>query len=629
MTRDAMTGIGMAPNDMMQRSTMNDRAMSGSTASSSTTSRSTTSNSTAQSLLSRLQQRAEQAPTAALYTHLTFDGQPPQISSNADVWQGAQAVAAALTAQGLQGRPLLLLYAAGPEFAPAFFGTLMAGAIAVPVPVPQFAAQYERMERIMADCDAAAILSTTELHLKLLPKLTPASALRTCVWICSDQLPAATFAVHDDAAAALALLQYTSGSTSEPKGVALTRDNLAHNLDLLVQAFAPPPAARIVSWLPHFHDMGLVTGIMAPLATGGDAVLMSPLAFLQRPLRWLQAVSDYRGVISGAPNFAYELCVKAAQRGTRPALDLTSWRSAFAGAEPVRMATLDVFAACFAQDGFQYGALTPCYGMAEATLIVTCKPAAAAPSTQVLSRTALQEGRAEPAPDQSSAVRLVGCGMAVGSTDLRIVDPQRRVQLAAGQVGEAWIRGPQVARGYWRSPADDPFAGQLADSGEGPFLRSGDLGYLTEQGEFVFVDRLKDLVIVNGQNHACHDLEFTAGNSHPLLAPTACAAIAIDTAERAVLLIVAEVPAAAQDSAAAIATAVRGALFSTHGLPVQTIALVPPRKLSRTTSGKLQRRLTAQRLLDGSLAALACIGEPLPQLHSNNPTDNPTDRHNA
>lgn len=575
-----------------------------------------TTHSATQGILARLRQRAEHAPGGLLYTHLGFDAKPPLQVSNATLWQAASNVAAALAMKNARQRRVLLLYTAGAEFAPAFYGTLLAGAIAVPVPVPQFAAQYERLERIAADCSPRAVLSTTGLQQKLLARLPAESALRACAWIATDALPAVSCDLPECEPQALALLQYTSGSTSEPKGVVLTHANLAHNLDLLKQAFAPREGARIVSWLPHFHDMGLVTGIMGPLASGGDAVLMSPLSFLQRPLRWLQAISDYRGEISGAPNFAYERCVSVAQQGERPALDLGSWRSAFAGAEPVRMRTLDAFADCFLRDGFKRNALTPCYGMAEATLIVSCKTPDAPPAVHALARNALRAGRAESCSD-ADAVQLTGCGKPVGVTQLRIVDPERCIELPQGCVGEAWIAGPQVARGYWTTPANNPFGAQLANGNSESasserYLRTGDLGFITADGEFVFVDRLKDLVIINGQNYACHDLELSAGSSHDLLSAENCVAVACDGGGQAHLLLVAELATQAVAEAGKIAAAMRAKLFTSCGLAVQTIAFVAPRKLSRTTSGKLQRRLTAQRLCEGSLVPLVQFGEPLP-----------------
>jgi acyl-CoA synthetase (AMP-forming)/AMP-acid ligase II len=506
-----------------------------------------------------------------------------------------------------------LVYDAGPEFAPAFLGVLLAGAIAVPVPAPQFAAQFDRLRRIMADCGPGAILSTGALRAKIFAKLPADSPLRSCTWVATDaDGPAPLFDPEPVSPLDIALLQYTSGSTSEPKGVTLTHANIAHNLEMMAQAFQPDPAARIVSWLPHFHDMGLVTGVLGPMTCGGESILMSPRVFLLQPLRWLQAISDYRAQISGAPNFAYDLCLRWAKRGERAALDLSYWRSAFAGAEPIRMATLEAFADCFRSDGFARSALTPCYGMAEATLLVTCKPAGTPPTTYLLERESAQRGHAVPSPDLAGLM-LTGCGYPATGTELRIVDPEERVSLPPRRIGEVWTAGPQISRGYWNRQGDEnPFGTQLGGPDGGRWLRTGDLGFLTEAGELVFVDRLKDLIIVNGQNYPCHDLELTVAASHALLSADGCAAVSIEAGAKTHIAIVAELPSNALERAEQVASSIRSSLFSTYSLAVTTIAFVPPRKLSRTTSGKLQRRLTAQRLADGTLRPLAQYGDSLP-----------------
>ena len=563
----------------------------------------------------RLRRMACEDPGRALYTHLSFDREPLCVTREA-TWRRASALAAALGARNLRHKPVLLVYAAGPDFAPAFLGTLLAGAIAVPVPVPQFAAQFDRLGRIVADCGPGAILSTSDLHTKLLARFAPDSPLRSCPWLTTDTDFLDPMAdLPPVAPSDLALLQYTSGSTSEPRGVALTHSNIAHNLDMLAEAFQASPGERIVSWLPHFHDMGLLSGILGPLGCGGEAILMSPQSFLHRPLRWLQAISDYRAQISGAPNFGYELCLRSAARGEVSGLDLGCWTSAFTGAEPIRIATLDAFADGFAAHGFTRSALTPCYGMAEATVLVTCKPAGTPPTTHRLSREAARSGSAEPA-NGADGLTLTGCGTPATGTQLRIVDPMQHVALPAGRIGEVWIAGPQVARGYWNRQGDhNPFGTALRGDPTGSlWLRSGDLGFVTDEGELVFVDRLKDIIIVNGENYACHDLEQTAAASHPLLTADACVAVSIAAEDRTHVAIVAELFPIALASAEQVVSAIRASLFSTYLISVHTIAFVRPRRLDRTTSGKLQRRLTAQRLSDGTLRSLACYGDPVPSI---------------
>jgi acyl-CoA synthetase (AMP-forming)/AMP-acid ligase II len=562
----------------------------------------------------RLRCMAAQQPGTVLYTHLPFDEKlPPVRLTREETWHRACAIAAVLADRGLRGRPVLLLYPAGQDFALAFLGALLAGAIAAPAPEPQFAAQIDRLGRIVVDCQPGAILSTGELQAKTFAKLADDSPLLSCAWLTTDNLDrTAAFASPSVAPSDLAVLQYTSGSTSEPKGVALTHANLAHNLDMLADAFRPQAGARIVSWLPHFHDMGLMAGILAPMGCGGEAVLMAPRTFLTKPLRWLQAVSDYRAEISGAPNFAFDLCVRAANRGELPALDLSTWRTAFTGAEPIRTATLEAFAERFRSSGFARSSLTPCYGMAEATLLVTTKAAGAPPATYRLARDAAQRGQAEPSDDPAALV-LTGCGYPATGTEVRIVDPETGTALPPRRIGEVWIAGPQVARGYWNRHGDhNPFGAHLAGAGGGHWLRSGDLGFLTDGGELVFVDRLRDLIILNGQNYACHDLELTAAASHPALSADACVAVSVETDLKSYVAIVAELPPNLLESAGQVAASIRSSLLSVHALTARTIAFVRPRNLSRTTSGKLQRRQTAQRLSDGTLRPLAQYGDPLP-----------------
>jgi acyl-CoA synthetase (AMP-forming)/AMP-acid ligase II len=560
-----------------------------------------------------LRRRAAERPDAVIFVHLTDDA--AREVTYGELYARASGIAAHLVALDLRQRPVLLVYRPGPEFAEAFFGALLAGVIAVPVPVPQFAAQYERLERVAIDCEPGAVLTTAGLAGSLVTRFDRGAHVMACPWLTTDTLDAAPAVdLPDVPRDSVALLQYTSGSTSDPKGVVITHDNLAYNSTTIIRDL-PVPDGPSASWLPHFHDMGLVAGIITPIYCDRPSTLMSPIAFLQRPLRWLEAITRARAMTSGAPNFAYALCVRAAATADLTGLDLSSWQVAYVGAEPVRPATLAAFAECFAPCGFRAEALTPCYGMAEATLLVTSKQIGARHTVHGVSRTALESGRATPSVEPS-ALHLTGCGYPVSGTDLRIVDPAAHAELPRGRVGEVWVAGPQIARGYWRASGGDSFGAVLAGSGEGPFLRTGDLGFLSEAGELVFVDRLKDLMIVNGQNYICHDLELTAGTSHPLLSPEACIACGLEADDRSQITVIAELPASEVGRAAEAAQAIRSAFFSRHGLAAHTVAFVAPRRLSRTTSGKLQRRVNANRLLAGDLRILAQYGEPLPMRHA-------------
>jgi acyl-CoA synthetase (AMP-forming)/AMP-acid ligase II len=563
---------------------------------------------------------ARERPEQIVYTHLNFDGSDPVRLTYAELYRSAAAIATRLIEDSLHGRPVLLLYPAGPGFAPAFFGTLLAGAIATPVPVPRFESQHRRLAAVAMDCAPAALLSSAATLDWLEQKVPATSPLRTCVWLASDWEASSDPEIPDSPIPAdIAVLQYTSGSTSEPRGVGVTHANLAHNLATITKEFQPSANARLLSWLPHFHDMGLIGGLLCPLTWGGQSILMTPQQFLRRPLRWLDAIAEFRVEVSGAPNFAYELCVKWAERETAvlSSLDLSSWRIAFVGAEPIRATTLARFTEYFEPCGFRKSSLLPCYGLAEATLLVTCKPAGTQPTIYSVSRDSLEQGRAVPCQEPGRAISLVGCGYPAAGTDVSIVDKFGE-PLGCGRVGELWVSGPQVARGYWAGKDSGAFDATLKGCSGRSFLRTGDLGFLTESGEFVFVERWKDLIVIHGQNYACHDLEQSVAESHPLLRPDGCVVGVLDTATGSHLVVAAEFPADALDKIEEAAQAIQGALFTVHGLAARTVAFLPQGKLSRTTSGKLQRRDTLKRLVSGSLGLLASIGEPLPDSHAMN-----------
>ena len=569
-----------------------------------------------------LESLAEECPDRPAFTFLRFDGAEPVRYSYRELYQRSSVVASSLASRGLRGRPVLLVHSAGPEFAPAFFGALMAGVIAVPVPVPRFASQYQRLESAAQDCRPRAVLSTPALAESIGRRMPVGSLLTGIPWLTSfdEERPFDSPAPPkpDD----IAFLQYTSGSTSNARGVAVSHANLAENVSMISEEFNSSYGCKLLSWLPHFHDMGLIGCMLAPMPRASEMILMSPQSFLQRPLRWLETISQFGVEISGAPNFAYELCVKAAERAPDlaphdlpprdlPQLDLSSWRIAFVGAEPIRASTLSRFASRFAPHGFRRSAFLPCYGLAEATLMVTCKPSGTEYTTCQLARTSLEKHIARPAHNEP-AVELVGCGHPPRDTEVRIVDPATGEQLGRGMVGEIQASGPQIARGYWKEPST-PGAGASWISVKGQrFLRTGDLGFLRDDGELVFVERMKDLLVLNGQNFACTDIEQTIAESHQSLNEDAVAIALVETQSDPHLVAIAEIQFALSGSANQIAQSIRGALFTVHGLAVKTIGFVPPGKLSRTTSGKLQRRRTVQRMVSGETRVIAWCGEPVP-----------------
>src|SRR6266567_2833651 len=385
--------------------------------------------------------------------------------------------------------------------------------------------------------------------------------------------------------------------------------NLLHNSALMQRCFEHSSESRGIIWVPPYHDMGLIAGILQPFYLYSSMILMSPMAFLQRPLRWLQAISRTRATTSGGPNFAYDLCVRKITPEQRAALDLSSWDVACIGAEPVRPETLERFAATFAPCGFRRAAFYPCYGLAEATLIASGGLKAAPPIDFTVQSAALERNRVAAAPGEDAGARtLVGCGQSLGDQKIVIVHPETLTRCSSDEVGEIWIAGPSVAQGYWNQPEDTErtFHAYLADTGEGPFLRTGDLGFLRD-GELFVTGRLKDLIINDGYNHYPQDIELTVEQSYPALRPGCCAAFSVDVAGQERLVIVAEVerrylPRRVQSlDTKEVVQAIRRAVAEYHELSVYAVSLLKPGTIPKTSSGKIQRHVCRTNFLAGSL----------------------------
>lgn len=559
-------------------------------------------------LVELLRDRAAALPAQSAYTFLR-DGDGVELGlSYGKLDEQARAIAAHLQAHGLAGERAVLLYQPGLEFIAAFFGCLYAGVVAVPVFAPRRNASLERVSTVSADARAAAVLTTRAVLDHLDADLRAAGATRD-LWLATDEMSpaaAAAWRAPHHRREGLAFLQYTSGSTAAPRGVMLSHANLLHNLQLIYRRFGAGAESRGVIWLPPYHDMGLIGGVLVPLYGAFPVVLMSPVTALQRPLRWLQAISKYRATISGGPNFAYELCLNKISAAQRDTLDLSSWQVAFNGAEPVRADTLQRFANFFAPAGFRRQAFYPCYGLAEASLFVTGSAPAEAPVIASFDRAALARGRAVDAEPGSDGRRLAGSGRPSASEQLVIADPATRAVCAPGQVGEIWIAGPSVAQGYWRRAAESAqtFGARLAD-GDGPFLRSGDLGFVRD-GELFVTGRLKEVIVVRGHNHYPQDIELTAAASHPLLRAGRGAAFGVDCGEREELVLVHEVDRR-HDGAElpAVLAAVRAAIATEHQLQLRSIALVQTGVVPVTSSGKVRRNDCRALWQAGALPLLA------------------------
>ncbi len=410
----------------------------------------------------------------------------------------------------------------------------------------------------------------------------------------------------------LVFLQYTSGSTQTPKGVMVSHGNLLHNSEVMRRLFRHGPDSCGVIWLPPFHDMGLIGGLLQPLYAGFPVVLMTPGAFIQRPRRWLEAVSRYRATTSGGPNFAFELCVERVTAGTKPAagLDLGSWRVAVTGSEPIRAETLERFSRAFAPAGFRREAFFPSYGLAEATLLVSRRLLRRGDAGSVGRFSARRFGAGTPPgcprrrPTTPGGKDLVSCGAVAPDEEVVIADPETRRRCGAGEVGEIWVRGPSVAHGYWNRPEETAAAFHARlDDGGGPFLRTGDLGFL-RGGELFVAGRIRDLIIIRGANVYPQDVERTVGACHPSLRPDGAAAFAVEADGEERLVVVQEVEALAPDDAAEVLAAVRHAVADAHQLQAYAVVLVRAGRIPRTTSGKIQRTACRTEFQEDGLAGV-------------------------
>jgi amino acid adenylation domain-containing protein len=533
----------------------------------------------------------------------------------AELDRGARAVAALIQERGSAGHRILLMHPPGPEYITAFFGCLYAAAVAVPAYPPASERGLDRLRGIAQDAGAVLALSD--------------SATVTAIGMAPDpdlNLPlAATDVLPADAAPAwsechvslddLAMLQYTSGSTGRPRGVMLSHGNLAGNSATISRALSLDATSRGVSWLPPYHDMGLIGGILQPVYAGFPCTLLPPQAFVRRPLRWMEALSRTGATITAAPDFAYAQAARRSTAQERARLDLSALHHALVGAEPVRSATLAQFALAFRESGFRVSAFYPCYGLAEATLFVTgAARAAAEPVTLRVARSRLAAGQvvgapAEPGP---SAV-LTGCGQAHGADTVLVVDQATGRPLPSGTVGEIWISGASVARGYLDRPAETAAAFRANVDGypDRSFLRTGDLGFW-HQGELFIAGRIKDVIVVRGRNHYPQDLEQTAESAHALLRHQRGAAFAdqVGTAEGVVLVHEVSGQFRAADGPE-VTAAVHAAVAAEHGLSPHQVVLVRPGSIPRTSSGKVRRSECGRRWLAGTLAlAPALDGRP-------------------
>jgi len=553
--------------------------------------------------------RAIHQPNDVAFTFLV-DGEEQQVHlTNRELDRQARAIAAWLQSLGLEGERALLLAPAVLEFIAAFFGCRYAGVVAVPFYPPRRNRSLERIQAISDDAQAKLALTTREVLCRVEPLIHETPHLKSLTWLTTNQLAPGLedrWAMPSIRGETVAFLQYTSGSTGTPKGVILSHTNLLHNSALISYAFEHTRSGLGVFWLPNYHDMGLIGGIIQPLYVGRPNVLMSPMAFLQKPLRWLSAISRFRGTTSGGPNFAYELCVRRIAPEQRKDLDLSSWRVAFNGAEPVREETLERFFEAFAPCGFRREAFYPCFGLAEATLIVSGGYAQLPPVIRWFDSGALARGRVvDGRPGDEGARAVVGCGNTLPDQKIIIVDPETMTRCPPDRVGEIWASGPSIAQGYWGQPeaTQATFRAYLKDTGEGPFLRTGDLGFFKD-GELFVAGRLKDLIILHGVNIYPHDIERTVQDCDPRLRPDSGAAFTAEIDGQEQLVIVQEVERCAPGDLRSLPELIRRAISAEHELAVAAIVLVKAGTIPKTSSGKIQRHACREAFLQGALAVV-------------------------
>ena len=525
----------------------------------------------------------------------------------------ARSHAVRLQTLGVSGERALLLFPPGLDYLAAFFGCLYAKVIAVPLYPPKLKRNLAKISAIALDAGATVAIAPAR-HLENLEQLCEqAPELKAMRWLSADvlsddgekwQQPT----IHPDS---VAYLQYTSGSTSTPKGVMVSHANVLYNIEYIHRGFNHDSESVAVTWLPPFHDMGLIDGLLKPLYLGIPSYFMPPAAFIQNPMCWLEAISRYKATHSGGPNFAYDLCASKISKmlgDGQKMLDLSSWRVAYNGAEPIHKETLERFTQAFEPWGFQADAFCPAYGMAETTLKIATVRSGTTPTFLPVDAGALENNHiVEVVEGEGGARTLVGCGFPEFGTKVAIVNPESLTQCQPQEVGEIWVAGETVARGYWNRPeeTEKTFQAYLSDTGEGPFLRTGDLGFLRDRELFI-TGRLKDLIIIRGRNLYPQDIERTAERSHPSLRQGAIAAFSVEVAGEEQLVIVPELQSRkAPDNAEEIISAIRSRIAREYEVQVYGVVLIKPGSIPKTTSGKIQRRAAYADFLADNLEVVA------------------------
>jgi acyl-CoA synthetase (AMP-forming)/AMP-acid ligase II len=563
-----------------------------------------------------LRARADESPGKTAYIFLRDGESDEEKITYGELCQESNEIANILTNLNLKGDRALMLYPPGLSFIKALFGCFYAGVIAVPAYPPRKNRSLDRIKTLVADSGPKIVLTTHDIYRTFERSFSDVEELKGLTWIPTDapnlpssppprfpaSMPPCPYApLPSDTA----LLQYTSGSTGQPKGVMVTHQNLMRNLEFLRQAFELGPETIAVHWLPVFHDMGLVFGVMEPIYCGYLGILMPPVSFIQKPIRWLKAISTYHATLGGAPNFAYDLCVSGIPENDCRDLDLSKLKTLYNGAEPVRKKTLDTFTEKFRRYGFKPEKFYPTYGMAEATLILSGGMVSEKPVILYVDKAEIEKNSIKITDENDpNAYSLVSVGQPRIDTKIITVDPVTFEPCYEDKIGEIWVSGSIVTKGYWNNIKATSliFGAFTRGNQEGPYLRTGDLGFF-HKGELYISGRLKDLIIIHGRNYYPQDIEFIAEKCHPALRPNASAAFSINVDDKEKLVIVSEVERTAlrDINVEEICNAVRQKINEEMELVVYAVRLIRTASIPITSSGKIRRRACRDGFLENTL----------------------------
>lgn len=560
--------------------------------------------------------RAYLHPNKTLFTFLDDYGKECGKLSYLDLWQRARGIAAHLRAEGKAGDRVMLFYPEGLEFIAAFFACLLSQRIAIPVTLPT-RRRVDKCVKIALDSDATVALAPSSLIDELREVLndTKAATLR---WIATDTVPVPAERVRPQEIVSsldtsrLAYLQYTSGSTSDPMGVMVTHQNVTDNVRMIRDSWELDHTTDAVFWQPHHHDMGLILGQILPIALGNHTVLMAPSTFVRQPSIWLRAISQYRATMAGGPNFAYDLACERYSAEKLDDIDLSCWGRALNGADIVRPTSLERFEEMHRRHGFNGEAFLPCYGLAEATLVVSGGPAVRKVSIEAVDHKILEsEQRVVEPSDPARSRRIVGCGEPLWQAEVAIVNPETRKRCKAEEVGEIWVTGPLVTAGYWKNPAETETKLRARIAGEPgkKYLRTGDLGFQGQKDRQVYIcGRLKDVIICEGRNIYPEDIEYSIIRSFDVPKSISCAVFSYEVNDRQYIVAAIEadrdLKRRLNHDQSGLEGSIRAAVSEEHGISLSDILFVPPTAMHKTTSGKVQRGMMRTLYLAGAMEIL-------------------------